>query len=129
MVGAQAEEAAIPEAVAMETATVETEPTEPVAGATAAAAPGLGTTVAPELSTEARVDPLPEASTEVVVCEPIIEEAAPLRSAPMPEAASSSRGGLELLEDNLVDPAVVALSMESWRRTEQWVKVHCEYPE
>jgi hypothetical protein len=47
----------------------------------------------------------------------------------MQEAASSSRGGLELLNDNLIDLAIVARSMESWRRTEQWIKVHCKYPE
>jgi hypothetical protein len=78
---------------------------------------------------EKQVDPLPEASTDVVVREPIIEESALIRLSPMPEAASSRHGGLELLDDNLIHPAVVARSMESWRRTEQWIKVHCEYHE
>jgi hypothetical protein len=55
---------------------------------------------------------------DVVIREPIIEEATPIRSAPMPEATLSSRGGLELLDDNLIDPAVAALKMESWRRNE-----------
>jgi hypothetical protein len=40
---------------------------------------------------------------------------------------AASRGGLELLDDELIDPVIVSLSMESWRRTEQWVKVYCEY--
>jgi hypothetical protein len=77
---------------------------------------------------EAHVDSLPGTSTDVVVREPKIEEAMPIRSAPMSEATSMSRGGLELLDDNLVDPAVAARNMESWRHTEQWIKVRCEYP-
>jgi hypothetical protein len=101
----------------------------PQAETTEGTVPKLGTTVAPRLRMETRVDPLPRASTDVDVCEPIIEEAALIRSSPMPEATSSSRGGLELLDDNLIDPAVVARSMESWRRTEQWIKVRCKYPE
>jgi hypothetical protein len=47
----------------------------------------------------------------------------------MPDVASSSRGGLELLDENLVNPTVIALNMESWHRTEQWITVHYEYPE
>jgi hypothetical protein len=43
----------------------------------------------------------------------------------MSEMTSTSRGGLELLDDNLIDPSVVARSMESMRRTEQWIKVRC----
>jgi hypothetical protein len=113
----------------METAATETMATRPVAEAAMVTAPRPGTTVAPELSAEARVDPHPEASTNLVVREAVIEEAAPLRSAPMLETGSSSRGGLELLEDDLVDPAVVSLSIESWRCTQQWVKVRYEYPE
>jgi hypothetical protein len=59
----------------------------------------------------------------------VVEEVAPLRSAPMPESGTSIRRGLELLADELIDPAVVSLNMESWCRTEQWVKIHYEYPE
>jgi hypothetical protein len=42
----------------------------------------------------------------------------------MAEATSTSRGGLELLVDDLVDPATVAQNLESMRRTEQWMKEH-----
>jgi hypothetical protein len=67
---------------------------------------------------EVQDDLLPGTSTDVVVREPIIEEVATIRSAAMPEVASSSHGGLELLEDNLVDTSVVALNMESWQQTQ-----------
>jgi hypothetical protein len=85
--------------------------------------------VAPEVRVETWVDPLPGASTDVVARELEIEEATPIRSTPMSEETSSSLGGLELLDDNLIDPVVVTRSMESWRRTEQWIKVPSEYPE
>jgi hypothetical protein len=41
----------------------------------------------------------------------------------MTEATTSSRGGLELLADNLVNPATVARHMEAMRQAEQWMKV------
>jgi hypothetical protein len=41
----------------------------------------------------------------------------------MSEAATSSRGGTELLVDDLVDPAMVARHMEVVRQAEQWMKV------
>jgi hypothetical protein len=113
----------------METAIVETEATKPAVEVVTATAPGSGTTVAPEANAEERADPHPEASTQVVVREAMIEDVVPLRSAPMLETGSSSRGGLELLDNDLIDPAFVSLSMESWCRTENWIKVHCEYPE
>jgi hypothetical protein len=111
----------------METTTMETEPTTPVAEVTEGVAPEMGTAVAPEVRVETHVGSLPRTSTDVVVREPKIEKVASIRSAPMSEATSTSRGGLELLNDNLIDPAIVARSMESMRRTEQWIKVHCEY--
>jgi hypothetical protein len=40
----------------------------------------------------------PEAALEVVVRSPEIQDAEPIRSAPMTEAAASSHGGLELLQ-------------------------------
>jgi hypothetical protein len=129
MTATQAEGAEIPEAVAMETTTVVAEPTTPVAAAIEGAAPELGTATTPEVRVETQVDPLPGASTNVVIREPVIEEAVPILSAPMSKTTSTSRGGLELLDDNLIDPAVVAQSMDSWHRTEQWIKVRYEYPE
>jgi hypothetical protein len=63
----------------METTAMETESAEPVVGVTTAAAPGSRTTIAPEASTEERADLHPETSTHVVICEVVIEGAAPLR--------------------------------------------------
>jgi hypothetical protein len=65
----------------------------------------------------------PEATLEVVVCSPEIQDAEPIRSVPMTEAATSSRGGVELLADDLVDPATVARHLEAVRHAEQWMKV------
>jgi hypothetical protein len=66
---------------------------------------------------------LPEPALEVVVHSPEIQDAEPIRSAPMTEAATSSRGGIELLADNLFDPAMVARHLEAVRQAEQWMKV------
>jgi hypothetical protein len=41
----------------------------------------------------------------------------------MTEAATGSRGGTELLVDDLVDPAMVARHLETVRQAEQWMKV------
>jgi hypothetical protein len=49
-----------------------------------------------------------EAALEVVVRSPEIQDAEPIRSAPMTLATVSSRGGVELLADDLVDPTTVA---------------------
>jgi hypothetical protein len=68
-------------------------------------------------------DTPPEPALEVVVRSPEIQDAEPIRSAPMTEAATSSRGGIELLADDLVDPATVAWHMEAVRQAEQWMKV------
>jgi hypothetical protein len=65
----------------------------------------------------------PEAALEVVVRSPEIQDAEPIRSAPMTEAAMSSRGGMELLADDLVDPATVAKHLEAVRQAEQWMMV------
>jgi hypothetical protein len=65
----------------------------------------------------------PEAALEVVVRSPEIQDAEPIRSAPMTEAATSSRGGVELLADDLVDPTMVARHLEAVRQVEQWMKV------
>jgi hypothetical protein len=65
----------------------------------------------------------PEIALEVVVRSPEIQDAEPIRSAPMTEAAASSRGMVELLADDLVDPAMVAKQFEAIRQAEQWMKV------
>jgi hypothetical protein len=70
-----------------------------------------------------RDDVPPEPAMEVVVRLPEIPDAEPIRSAPMSGAATSSRGGIELLADDLVDPATVARHLEAVRRAEQWMKV------
>jgi hypothetical protein len=61
----------------------------------------------------------PEPALEVVVRSPEIQDAEPIHSAPMAEAATSSRGGVELLADDLVDPATVARHLEAVRQAEQ----------
>jgi hypothetical protein len=64
--------------------------------------------VAPEPTEEVHDDALLEASMDVVVRSPEIQDAEPIHSAPMLEAMPTSRGGLELLSDDLIDPATVA---------------------
>jgi uncharacterized membrane protein len=41
----------------------------------------------------------------------------------MAETAAASRDGLELLADDLINPAMVARNLESMRQAEQWMKV------
>jgi uncharacterized membrane protein len=65
----------------------------------------------------------PEIALEVVIRSPEIQDTEPILSAPMKEAAASSRGGIELLADDLVDPATVARHLEAVRQAEQWMKV------
>jgi hypothetical protein len=85
---------------------------------------GLEVPIAPETTEEVRDDVLPESSMDIVVRSPEIQDAEPIRSAPMSETAATSRGGLELLADDLINPALVARNLESMRRAEQWMKVH-----
>jgi hypothetical protein len=75
-----------------------------------------------------RDDVLPESTQEVVVRSPEIQDAEPIRSEPMLGAATSSRGGIELLADDLVDPAAVARHLEVMRQAKQWMKVSCRCP-
>jgi hypothetical protein len=84
---------------------------------------GPEVTIAPEATEEVRDDVLPESSMDIVVRSPEIQDAEPIRSAPMLETAATSRGGLELLADELIDPVVVARNLESMRRAEKWMKV------
>jgi hypothetical protein len=65
----------------------------------------------------------PEVALEVAIRSPEIQDAEPIHSAPMTEDAASSRGGIELLADDLVDPATVAKHLEVVRQAEQWMKV------
>jgi hypothetical protein len=65
----------------------------------------------------------PEPALDVAVRSLEIQDAEPIRSAPMTEAATSSHGGVELLADDLVDPATVARHLEAVRQAEQWMKV------
>jgi hypothetical protein len=87
------------------------EPMEEVAEEAAVATEGEEATVPPEVA------------LEVAVRSPEIQDAEPIRSAPMTEAAASIRGGVELLADDLVDPATVARHLEAVRQAEQWMKV------
>jgi hypothetical protein len=65
----------------------------------------------------------PEVALEVAIRSPEIQDAEPIRSAPMTEAAASSRGGIELLADDLIEPATVAKHLKAIRQAEQWMKV------
>jgi hypothetical protein len=121
--GAEAERSDIPSAVPVEDVAPETqeaaveasEPMKVAAGEAAATAGGEDAA-------------LPEPALEVVVRSPEIQDAEPIRLAPMTEAATSSRGGIELLADDLVDPATVARHLEAVRQAEQWMKVSSHNP-
>jgi hypothetical protein len=119
LTGAEAEGNDIPAAVPMENLTPGTQ--EAIGGAPkqmeVAAGEAAATTGGEEATT------LPEPALEVVVRSPEIQDVEPIRSAPMTEAATSSRSGVELLADDLVDPATVARHLEAVRQAEQWMKV------
>jgi hypothetical protein len=108
LTGAEVEESTIPEAVPVEGIVPEA---EVAAGATIESVE-IASGVAPGVAEEVRDDVLLESSLEVVI-----------RSAPMSEAAATSRGGLELLADDLVDPVTVARNLEAMRQAEKWMKV------
>jgi hypothetical protein len=80
---------------------------------------------APTMAGGERDDVLPESTLEVVVRLPEIQDAEPIRLAPMSGAATSSRGGVDLLANDLVDPAAVARHLEAMLQAEQWMKVSC----
>jgi hypothetical protein len=75
-----------------------------------------------------RDDVPPESTLEVVVGSSEIQDVELIHSAPISGAATSSRGGIELLADDLVDPAAVALHLEVLRQAEQWMKLNCRRP-
>jgi hypothetical protein len=87
------------------------EPVEEVVEVAAVAAGGDGVTMSPEVALEVAIHSLEIQDTE------------PIRSAPMTEATASSRGGVELLADDLIEPATVAKHLEAIRQAEQWMKV------
>jgi hypothetical protein len=124
LTGAEAEGSAIPEAVPVEELAPETH------GAAGGAPEPMEVAVEEAAATAGgeRDDVLSEPALEVVIRSPEIQDAEPIRSAPMSEAAMSSRGGIELLADDLVDPATVAPHMEAMRRAEQWMKVSSRHP-
>jgi hypothetical protein len=124
LTGAEVEGSTIPEAVPVEGVMLETREAAGAATEPVEIAGGE----APGVAEEVRDDVLPESSLEVVVRSPEIQDAEPIRSAPMSEAATSTRGGIELLADDLVDPAAVARNLAAMQRAEQWMKVNCQYP-
>jgi uncharacterized membrane protein len=112
LAGAEVEGSTIPEAVLVEGVVPEA---EVITGA----ATEPEETTAPGMTEEVCGDALPEASLDVVVRSPEIQDAEPIRSAPMSEAAATSRNGLELLADDLINPATVARNLEWMHRAEQ----------
>jgi hypothetical protein len=70
------------------------------------------------MAEEERDDVLPESDLGVVVRLPEIQDVEPIRLALISGAATSSRGGIELLADDLVDPAAVARHLEAMRQAE-----------
>jgi hypothetical protein len=111
LTGAEAEGSAIPSVVPVEDVTPETEET-------AEGAPEQMEVVVEEAAVTAggeHDDVPPEPALEVVVRSPEIQDAEPLRSAPMSGVTMSSRGGIELLEDDLVNPSTIARHLEAVR--------------
>jgi hypothetical protein len=124
LTGVEAEGSTIPEAMPVEGLVPETQ-----GAAEAAPEPvEVASRGAPAMAGEERDDSLPESNLEVVVRSPEIQDAEPIRSAPMSGAATSSRGGIELLADDLVDPAAIARHLEAMHQAKQWMKVSCRYP-
>jgi uncharacterized membrane protein len=116
LTGAEVKGSTIPEVVPVEGAVLETKvATGPATEPAEIAAPGV--------AEEVRGDALPEVNLEAVVRSPEIQDAEPIRSAPMSEATTTSRDGLELLADDLISLAAVARNLESMRQAEQWMKV------
>jgi hypothetical protein len=116
LTGAEVEGSTISEAVPVEGIVPETEVATEVATEP-------GEIAAPGVAEEMRGDALPEVNLEVVVRSPEIQDAEPIRSAPMSESTTTSRDGLELLANDLISPTAVARNLELMRRAEQWMKV------
>jgi hypothetical protein len=114
MTKAQVEGSVISEVVAIEGVLPEAEALE-------RAASGPEPPIAPQTTEEVHNDTLPESSMDVVVRSTEIQDAEPIHAAPMSEATTTSRGGLELLADELIDLAMVARNLELMREAEQWI--------
>jgi hypothetical protein len=114
LTGAEAKRSAIPEVVPVESLAPETQ------GTARGAPEPMEVTVEEATATAGgeRDDVLSEPALEVVILSPKIQEAEPIRSAPMSGATTSSHGGMELLADDLVDPTTVARHMEAMRQAE-----------
>jgi hypothetical protein len=119
LTGAEAEGSEISAVVPMERLTPEVQ--EAAGGAPEQMEVAVGEAATTTGGEEATAQPEP--ALEVVIRSPEIQDAEPIRSAPMTEAATSSRGGVELLADDLVDPSTVARHLEAVRQAEQWMKV------
>jgi hypothetical protein len=117
--GAETEGNDIPSAVPVEKLTPETQ--EATGGAPELMEVAAEEAVAATGGEETTAEPGP--TLEVVVHSSEIQDAEPIRSAPMTEATTSSRGGVELLADGLVDPTTVARHLEAVRQAEKWMKV------
>jgi hypothetical protein len=124
LTGAEDEGSTIPKAVPVEGVVLETQEAAKAATEPTEVA-GEG---APGVAEERRDEVLPESSLEVVVRSLEIQDAESIRSAPMSGSTTTSRGGIELLADDLVDPAAVPCNLEAMCRTEQWMKVGYQYP-
>jgi hypothetical protein len=124
LTGVEAEGSAIPSVVPVEDLAPETQ------GAAERAPEPMEVAVEEAAATAGgeRDDVPPEPALEVVVRSPEIQDAEPIRSAPVSGAATSSCGGIELLADDLVDPATVARHMEAMCQAEQWMKVSSRHP-
>jgi hypothetical protein len=122
--GAKAEGSAIPEVVPVEDQAPESQGA--VGAAPEPAEVSSGET--PVTTAEERDDILPKSTMEVVVRSPEIQDAEPIRSAPMYGAATSSRGGIELLADDLIDPAAVSCHLKAMQQAGQWMKVSDLHP-
>jgi hypothetical protein len=95
--GAKVEGIAIPEAVPVKGVMPEAEVIKGTASEPAVLAP-------PKDIEEVRDEALPETSIDAFVRSPEIQDAEPIRSAPMSETATASRDGLEMLADDLINP-------------------------
>jgi Ni,Fe-hydrogenase III small subunit len=91
VIEAQVEGSTIPETVAMETVAGGVESVIPVDEVPEGAAPCPESPVAPEVIEGVHIDVLPESSLDVVVRSPEIQDAEPIRAAPMSKIATTSR--------------------------------------